>query len=490
MRIEKPIIDLCQGVVSDPNRRFREPIDFRLNSGEHIAIMGLNGAGKSILIETILGGMYLKQGSIEFEFGNTSASKAQNISHVTFRDTYGGTADSGYYYQQRWNSSDRENVPTVRELLGEYDSQDKKISELFQTLNIEDMLDKYIILLSSGELRKFQIAKMLLRDPKILIVESPYIGLDAAAREVLDELFTKMCEQGDVQIIFTVSSPKDVPTFISHVYVVEDMVCSKKMSRSEFFGSESFTQRREQIVSNYNTNTIALPAPRTEALESEYVVELNNVNINYGDRKVLEGFDWSIKCGEKWALLGPNGSGKSTLLSLIAADNPRAYSQDITLFGRKRGSGESIWDIKKHIGYLSPEMHRSYIADTPAIDIVASGFFDSVGLYHTANDTQKEVCREWLKVVGMEDASDRSFVKLSSGEQRLLLFLRAFVKDPDLLILDEPLHGLDSISKEHARAIIESFCSRPNKSMIYVTHYTEELPRCVAQTKTLTLTGL
>ncbi len=149
------------------------------------------------------------------------------------------------------------------------------------------------------------------------------------------------------------------------------------------------------------------------------------------------------------------------------------------LFGRQRGSGESIWDIKKHIGYVSPEMHRSYIKNIPAIDIVASGFFDSIGLYLTPNDDQRAVCEEWLKTFEMGGLRDKSFVKLSSGEQRLLLLARAFVKDPDLLVLDEPFHGLDCYNKERARAVIEAFCRRPDKTMIYVTHYERELPRCV-----------
>ena len=130
-------------------------------------------------------------------------------------------------------------------------------------------------------------------------------------------------------------------------------------------------------------------------------------------------------------------------------------------------------------------MHRSYVRDLAAIDIVASGFFDSVGLYFTPSDTQKEQCMEWLKLFGVANLRDRSFVRLSSGEQRLLLLIRAFVKDPDLLILDEPLHGLDCIKKEFAKHIINTFCSQPDKTLIYVTHYPQELPECITHQKIL-----
>ena len=161
------------------------------------------------------------------------------------------------------------------------------------------------------------------------------------------------------------------------------------------------------------------------------------------------------------------------------ADNPQSYACDIALFGNPRGSGESIWDIKKHIGYVSPELHRSYQRDLPAIRIVASGLMDSVGLYVKPKDEDMDKCRFWMKVFGLEGLEERGFLKLSSGEQRLVLLARAFVKDPELLILDEPLHGLDNYNRRLVKDIIEAFCKRNNKTMIMVTHYKEELPACI-----------
>ena len=183
-----------------------------------------------------------------------------------------------------------------------------------------------------------------------------------------------------------------------------------------------------------------------------------------------------MKCGEKWALSGDNGSGKSTLLSLVCADNPQSYACNISLFGKKRGSGESIWEIKKHIGYVSPEMHRAYLKNLPAVDIVASGLHDSIGLYRKMRDEDRERCEWWMDIFGIAGLKDRSFLQLSSGEQRMVLLARAFVKDPELLILDEPLHGLDMWNRRLVKDIIEAFCERRDKTMIMVTHYKEELP--------------
>jgi molybdate transport system ATP-binding protein len=206
---------------------------------------------------------------------------------------------------------------------------------------------------------------------------------------------------------------------------------------------------------------------------------MHNVSIKYGSRTILKDLDWTVHNGERWALSGQNGAGKSTLLSLVCADNPQSYACNITLFDQKRGQGESIWDIKKHIGYVSPEMHRAYNRDMPAIRIVASGLKDSVGLYVKPSEDDYSICRKWMRIFGIEHLAERTFLKLSSGEQRLVLLARAFVKDPELLILDEPLHGLDAQYGALVKDIIDTFCQRRNKTLIMVTHYEENLPQCI-----------
>ena len=223
---------------------------------------------------------------------------------------------------------------------------------------------------------------------------------------------------------------------------------------------------------------LALPAHEDHCPET--VVRLNDVTIRYGQRIILAHLNWTVKKGQFWALSGKNGSGKSTLLSLLCADNPQAYACDITLFGHPRGTGESIWDIKRHIGYVSPEMHRAYHRDMPAIRIVASGLADSIGLYYTPNEEDYGKCRWWMELFGLKGKEQTSFLQLSSGEQRLVLLARAFVKDPDLLILDEPLHGLDDRNRQLVKDIIETFCRRNNKTMILVSHYEDEFPRNIS----------
>jgi len=398
-----------------------------------------------------------------------------NIKYIAFRDSY-GDADGNYYYQQRWNTHDLDETPVVRDLLPKATNPELK-KTLYDLFDIETMLDKHIILLSSGELRKFQLTKTLLSNPRVLIMDNPFIGLDAKTRDQLHALLCELIRMTCLQVILVLSKTDDIPSLITHVIPVENRMCGDKITLKAYLaGCKPVPER---VLSKEKEERI-LALPYGDGFyHTDHVVDLNKVSIRYGERTILKELDWSVKCGEKWALSGDNGSGKSTLLSLVCADNPQSYACDITLFGRKCGSGESIWEIKKHIGYVSPEMHRAYLKNLPAIDIVASGLHDSVGLYKRPRPEQMETCEWWMDIFGIADLKERSFLQLSSGEQRLVLLARAFVKDPELLILDEPLHGLDLINRRLVKDIIETFCRRRDKTMIMVTHYKDELPMCI-----------
>lgn len=468
------IIKVTEGIARHPLHRMKEPINFSLEAGEHLAIIGPNGGGKTELVHTLIGKYPLLMNEVVYDFSpRTSHMAFDNIRYMAFRDTYGDTAEGSYYYQQRWNSQDADIYPTVAELLPEGGDPEVR-SLLYRLFGIEEMLGKSSILLSSGEMRKFQLTKALIGHPRVLILDNPFIGLDAATREQLRLLLTRLTEETDLQIILVLSKADDLPPFITHVVLVENRVCGNKLSVDEYRKNMQ-SPRARVLYKGKEEALLALPT-RTDDLEAEVVVELRNVSIRYGERTILNGLDWTVRKGERWALSGENGAGKSTLLSLVCADNPQSYACDITLFDRRRGTGESIWEIKKHIGYVSPEMHRAYLKNQPTIDIVASGLHDSIGLYRRTQPEQAKVCLQWMNLFGIADLAKRDFLTLSSGEQRLALLARAFVKDPQLLVLDEPLHGLDADNSRLVKDIIETFCRRPNKTLIMVTHYEEELP--------------
>jgi molybdate transport system ATP-binding protein len=477
------ILKLEEAVARNPLVRLKQPVSLTIAKGEQVVIVGENGAGKSLLVDMMTGKAPLLKGTPLYDFSPSKSNLAyENIKYITFRDSY-GAADTGYYYQQRWHSQDIEDVP----LAGEYlkpQCDDEYRDELYRTFGIEQLAAKKIVLLSSGELRKFQLVKNLLSKPRLLIVDNPYIGLDAPTRDVLTELFEKLTSKFNIQIILIMSRMDDIPPFATHVIPMSDMVCGEKVDRTTYFEHLDMHPEKGLLSDEKRDAILSLPLP-DHVPASDEIIRLNKVSIVYGERTILKELDWSVRRGEHWALRGQNGCGKSTLLSLICADNPQSYACDIHLFGNKRGTGECIWDIKKHIGFVSPEMHRSYQKNVPVIDIVASGLHDTIGLYKQSTDEQKSQCRFWLKIFGIERYEQTPFLQLSSGEQRLALLARAFVKDPSLLILDEPLHGLDTYNRRLVKSIIETFCQRPDKTLLMVTHYAQELPRVIDHEITL-----
>ena len=469
----QPTIEIVNGVPRHPSYRMKEPINLRMEKGEHIALLGPNGGGKSLLVDILIGRWPLLMNEVKYDFTpSVSALVCDNIKYITFRDSY-GDADGNFYYQQRWNSQDMETTPLVSELLPQVPDSEWK-NNLYGLFGVEEMLDKHLVLLSSGELRRFQLVKALLSQPRVLILDNPFIGLDASTRTLLRELLERMIRAISLQVILVLSRVDEIPSFITHVVPVEGLVCGEKMERNAYLCEAKNVQNLKMNASVKFPRFVPL-----NDLCQEEVIRLNKVTIRYGERTILNDLDWVVHRGEKWALTGDNGSGKSTLLSLVCADNPQSYACDIAMFGRKRGTGESIWEIKKRIGYVSPEIHRAYLKNIPAIDIVASGLHDSVGLYVRPKPAQRSVCEEWLDVFGIKELKDRSFLQLSSGEQRLVLLARAFVKDPDLLILDEPLHGLDTSNRSLVMDVIRVFANREGKTLIMVSHYQEEFPECM-----------
>ena len=464
------IINIEQGVTRMPAWRLAKPVNFYLCDGEHIAVVGPNGGGKSMLVDIITGAHPLLMHDPEYDFSPSAKEMvSDNIQYITFRDSYG--TQQSYYLQLRWNQAeiDKE-TPTVGQLLeeaylqaGEDTPERRKMQQhLYELFHIGHLLDKYVILMSSGETRKYQLTRTLLKEPRVLIMDNPFIGLDTETRDQLKNLLTDLSRERALQMILVLSKTDDIPDFITHVVEVRDMTVGPKQTISEYYENRSPYPAR--VLSEEKEKAILGLPYNDKEYKPDEVVKMNAVSIRYGERTILDKLDWTVKNGERWALSGQNGSGKSTLLSLVCAD---------------RGSGETIWDIKKHIGYVSPEMHRAYLRDLPAVRIVASGLKDSVGLYVKPTEEEYGICRFWMDIFGLKGLEERTFLKLSSGEQRLVLLARAFVKDPELLILDEPLHGLDNRNRRLVKDVIETFCRRRNKTMIMVTHYQEELPECI-----------
>lgn len=457
---------------------FPQPLDWTIRVGEQWCVIGCNGSGKSMLADILSGRYGIKSGSVNYSFWNEDYRQqsgksfpTEAIRKVSFESAYMLSDYKNMYYQQRFHSLENEMTPTVEELISTVPNN-TYLNGLSETLHIKSLYSKRLIMLSSGELRRLLIVLALAQRPKLIIFDNPFIGLDVETRRTLDDFFVELSKVQ--QMMFLVPSVSEIPKVATHVLKSESL-CYKEIGSIEKF--------RDSFVEEDNSSTyedMVFPQTLSTVPRSyQYVLQMKDVNVAYDKVILFQHLNWTIKKGEKWALIGKNGSGKSTLLSLMVGDNPKAYSLNISIFDRKRGTGESIWDIKKPIGYISSEMHLYFREDQSCLKIVSSGFFDTMGLFCNCSEEQNKVALEWMKLLGIEYLKDRSYLKISGGEQRLVLLARTMVKNPDLLILDEPLHGLDDRNKRHCCHIIEKFCEQEGKSLIYVTHRMEEIPSCV-----------
>ncbi len=460
---------------------FKNKVNLTVYEGEHPTIVGANGAGKTKLAEMIAGKVIVRSGVMRLSFLPEGVHyQKDKVIKAGFESAYTMADYANMYYQQRFSATENEwdaiqntRRPTVENLIADLPGSDKGI--WVEKLHLRPLFPKTLLMLSSGELRRFLIATILIKKPEIVIFDNPFIGLDAKTRIVLNQVFADIADRQ--QMIFVVPDVKDIPEISKSVIPCRDLEYFPKMDKDKFLADKDFLQ---MIFSKNNTNELRLPEPFVkEERQFEIAADLRNVTIKYPTRTLFEGISWQIKKGEKWTLSGPNGSGKSTLLSLVTADNPRSYNMDITLFDRKRGTGESIWDIKKRIGYISSEMHLYFRENQPCKKVVASGLFDTQGLFRQCSDAQYQKAQQIMDTFGIGHLAEWPFLQTSDGEQRLVLLARTMIKNPDLLILDEPLHGLDAANKARAKQLINQYAAQPERTLILVTHEPENVPECV-----------
>jgi molybdate transport system ATP-binding protein len=322
------------------------------------------------------------------------------------------------------------------------------------------------------------MAREILKSPRLLILDEPFEGLDTQGRRRIKALIRATIE-GQIPVILVTHRLAEIPSAVSHILAV-------KNGRIVYQGRRPATLNRQDLERLYapgKRREIALPVcpqPRVcgHRAAGRVLIDMQQVTVRYGNVTVLDNLNWTVRTGENWAIVGPNGSGKTTLLSLVAGDNLQAYANSIELFGRRRGSGETIWDIKQQLGLVSSEFQIRYRKPLRAFEVVVSGFFDSVGLYRQASCRQCRIAFAWMKQLGCADRAKRFFQNLSQGEQRLVLLARAMVKSPLMLILDEPCQGLDRFARSRLLDLLDRMGRESETCLLYVTHYPAEIPAC------------
>lgn len=469
--MQPPILKLDNVTVKLSGKPVLQDVCFEMKAGESWAITGASGSGKTVLAHTLLG-RHFHSGTIETFFGEQGNSKIICIGQQhSFKN---GSNLNSFYYQQRFNSYDSEDAATVISALENIAISKKpadSIGEVLQLLGISHLRETKLLQLSNGEHKRFQVAKALLQNPALLIMDSPFVGLDAAARKLLHNIINELIKKG-IRILL-ITSPGEIPSAINRIALLENGKVIP-VEREIINNMSSQKKQTQAVPSSLQSIPAAYQYP-----EFTTAIKLAKVKVEYNGKKILENINWEVKRGECWMLSGHNGAGKSTLLSLITGDNPQAFANEIYLFDRKKGTGESIWDIKQKIGYISPELHHYFAPGFTCFQVVASGLFDSIGLFRKLNKQQEQLVNQWMKVLGIEDLQPKLLRQLSNGQQRMVLLARALIKNPPLLILDEPCQGLDKETTQQFISLINHICVSLHKTLIYVSHYHEEKPECV-----------
>ncbi len=461
------------------DRRILAATSWSIRRGEHWAVIGPNGAGKSTLVRALRGEVPVVQGKI---FPADPRWLRQRVACVSFENHRRLIEQEGRRDAACCFSRPADGATTVGQLLAD---SARPLAEdgpaIIERLGIGRLLDRGIRTLSNGEIRRVLIARVLRAAPEVLVLDEPFDGLDLSAREILSAMIGALMD-GARSVVLVTHRLSQIPARVTHVMGI-------RAGRVLFQGPRAETLTPENIARLYKAHPLApAPAPAPAPcppIPRAPLVEFRNVSVSYGGKPVLKNLDWSVRTGEHWALSGPNGAGKTTVVNLIAGENPQVYANDIRLFGRRRGSGDNLYDIRRRLGFMSCEFHLRYTQALTALEVALSGFFDSVGLYRRADARQVESGRGLMEALGIGGLAGRVFPHLSCGEQRMVLLARAVIKLPELLVLDEPCQGLDRVNRRRMMGMVDRICRRSATHIIYVTHHPDEIPACITHQLTL-----
>lgn len=441
-------------------------INWEIKKGENWLVTGPSGAGKSALLKILDGTLCGFTGTIAHNFGENenygTFELKKHAAFVFFKDKQ--LAYKDFYYQQRYNSSDVEGTFTVRDFIfkGTEPHHQDFLKELSGKLKVEMLLDREFIKLSNGETRKVFIIKALLKNPQIIFLDNPYRGIDVQGCKVVNELINQIASEG-IQVIMT-GPVEESPSCITHALEL-------KKAKITYQGAKQ----------NYNPTLPdkIISHPQLPFVESQFrnfgiAFQFNSLSVRYGETVIINQLNWTVNEGEKWVLSGANGSGKSMLLSLVFADHPQAYANEIIIFGNTKSKGSSIWEIKEKIAYVSPEMHRYLDPNQTVEQVFTSALKENPYNKKPFTEWHRNASVKWLEYFKKEHLFTDKFGSLSTGEQNLVLFLRALVKNAPLLLLDEPFQDFDRKMVEKAKLLLDIYCK--DRTLVMITHNPVEIP--------------
>lgn len=461
-------------IVHFDNVRFAYQLDPVLDNftwswpaGEHIAILGGNGCGKTTLALLMTDKVRPNRGTITFGDGIGPG----DIAHVSF-DLHRELMERDRRFDDSETREDAFDKGTaVRDIILQGREADGYFDSLCQRLGISHILDQGIRFISTGESRKTLLARSLMAKPAALVLDNPLEGLDKNAQQEMRDLLDELIHSPTPLLILS-KNAADIPDGIERVLQLKDSVITELGSATE----ARVIDRPRAHFSKPLPIDDAPPWPADKAL-----IKLANVSVNFRGRQVLQDINWTLMPHQHCCISGPNGAGKSTLLNLLCGENDKAYSQHVELFGTLRGSGESVWEVKAQFGLLNTSTQLTHLKRTKVIDVLASGLFDSIGLYSNYGEGERQKLMAWLDAFDMLPQREERFDRLSFGQQRMILLARAMVKSPRVLILDEPCIGLDEEQKARLLGAVDQIAAHGQTRILFVSHRSDEIPECINQ---------
>ncbi|MDK9777311.1 MULTISPECIES: molybdate ABC transporter ATP-binding protein ModF [unclassified Vibrio] len=361
---------------------------------------------------------------------------------------------------------------SVYNLIFDVCQDDTFAQTVIEELDLSHLAESGVRVLSTGETRRVMLARALAAKPDLVLLDNPFTGLDVEHRASLAKYLQTLSQS--VQILITFSRESDMPDWIDQVALFNGGKLDSTMDKQSWDQHPIIAQIKSQSEKQSEEMMALIRQHQHTTHFDNPIFELKSGKVEYTDKTIFTDLNWRIDKGQHWQVKGPNGCGKSTLLGLIFGDHPQCYSNDIHIFGKKRGSGESIWEIKQHIGMVSSALHLQYRVNCSALEVILSGFYDSIGLYSQPTKNQINIAKDWLTILHMSQYQKTSFKQLEYGQQRLLLIARAIVKQPTLLILDEPYQGLDYLGRMLVKNTLELIAKEKLSQLLYVSHYQED----------------
>lgn len=449
--------------------KFLQIPGWQINTAQHWCVFGTNASGKGTLASLMTEELMPESGSI--------TGLPDKVCILSFESQQA-------FYEKELYEEDTDFLDhidygtTVLEMLFEHCSDsdiEKKsqITELANHFNLSPLLNRGYRLLSSGEARKVLLLREVFHDNDLIILDEPYEGLDLQSIEDVNQLLQQLILSGK-HLLLLVNRIADIPAWISHLAIQHQGRFIAQGQAEEILNLPEL----EQLIELNKTTPLLPPAPVQDADmgadKGDPLVKMENTQIIYDEIYQFRALFWQLNKGEHTIITGPNGAGKSTLLQLITGDHAQCYGNNLHIFGIKRGSGESIWELKKHIGIISASLHRDYRAGGNVLSTVISGLYDSIGLYTRPSEADKKVALHWLDIMGLKSLAKRGFRQLSFGQQRLVLIARGLIKQPPLVILDEPTQGLDDLNRHMVLTFIEKLADLKQTTLLFVSHRQDE----------------